>query len=129
MRVKVLLADDSEIARRAVRRILTTHPAIDLAGEASTYAQVLQKAKELNPHVIVMDLRVLQACKERYDELRPQLNEGSRLLAISVYLGDDTKAFADKCGAEVLVDKMNLFHELVPTIILLGWPTGSVAVA
>jgi DNA-binding NarL/FixJ family response regulator len=36
--IKVLLADDSDVARRAIRRLLEENPMIELVGEADSFA-------------------------------------------------------------------------------------------
>jgi chemotaxis response regulator CheB len=58
MPIKVLLADDTELIRRAIRRILVSRPEIELVGEAIDFAQALQMKDQLQPEVIIMDLYV-----------------------------------------------------------------------
>jgi DNA-binding NarL/FixJ family response regulator len=63
MPVKVLLADDSEMMRQAIRRLLTSEPEIEIVGEVSDLAETIQKARELEPHVVVVDLGVVKKAK------------------------------------------------------------------
>jgi chemotaxis response regulator CheB len=42
MPIRVLLADDAELIRRAIRRVLENHPEIQLVGEASDFAQAIE---------------------------------------------------------------------------------------
>jgi DNA-binding NarL/FixJ family response regulator len=49
MRVKVLLADDAEVMSKAIRRLLSECEDISLVGEAATFSETVQKAKELLP--------------------------------------------------------------------------------
>jgi DNA-binding NarL/FixJ family response regulator len=118
MPVKVLLADDSEMMRQAIRRLLDQEPHIDLVGEVSDFAGTIQLARDLKPHVVVMDLRVVK----KYDvdplEAKTQLTrEALPLLAISTWNDDEAEALAESLGAVTLLDKMNLHHELVPAIM------------
>jgi DNA-binding NarL/FixJ family response regulator len=118
MPIKVLLADDSEMMRQAIRRLLERETEIDLVGEVSGFAETIQLAKELKPHVIVMDLRVVKKYDVNPVEAKTQLTrEDSRLLAISVWNNDEAEAVAESLGAVALLDKMNLHHELVPAIM------------
>ncbi len=56
--VRVLICDDHLIVREGLRLILETEAGFDLVGEASDGAQAIELAAELNPDVILMDLRM-----------------------------------------------------------------------
>jgi DNA-binding NarL/FixJ family response regulator len=58
MCVNVLLADDAEVVRKAIRKLLSERKDIKVVGEAATFPEVLQKATELKPDVIVIDLHI-----------------------------------------------------------------------
>jgi DNA-binding NarL/FixJ family response regulator len=47
MCVKVLLADDAEVVRKAIRSLLIGCEDIRLVGEAATFSETAQKAQEL----------------------------------------------------------------------------------
>lgn len=54
-KIKVLLVDDHSLVRRGFRRMLEDEPDITVVGEAGDGAQAVQLARELTPHVVVMD--------------------------------------------------------------------------
>ena len=54
--IRVLLADDHQLMRQGVRRILEGESDIQVIGEASDGLEVQQMAHELNPDVILMDV-------------------------------------------------------------------------
>jgi two-component system chemotaxis response regulator CheB len=56
MPIKVLVADDSDIVRRAIRQLFQEHPEIELVGEATGFEETIQMTNDLRPHVIVMDV-------------------------------------------------------------------------
>lgn len=56
-RIKVLLADDTLIAREGWKRILETTKDIEVVGEAKTAVEVHRKVKELKPDILLMDLK------------------------------------------------------------------------
>ena len=56
-RIKVLLADDTLIAREGWKKILETAKDIEVIGEAKTAAETQRKEKELGPHILLMDLK------------------------------------------------------------------------
>src|SRR3989475_3838686 len=57
-RISVLLADDSLIVREGLRALLGTTDDLDVVGVAGDYAELVARAEELGPHVIVTDIRM-----------------------------------------------------------------------
>ena len=113
MCVRVFLADDAEVVRRAIRSLLSEREGIKVVGEAATFPEVLQKTTELKPDVIVLDLHMADGEKER-------LPAGPKLLAISFANDDEAKATAASIGVAKLLDKMQLASELIPAILELA---------
>jgi NarL family two-component system response regulator YdfI len=58
MAIRLLIADDHLIVRDGLRLIFETNPDFDLVGEASDGAEAIKLAAELQPDVILMDLRM-----------------------------------------------------------------------
>ena len=56
--IRVLVADDHRLTRRALKNILTTAPDMDVVAEAANAEEVFEKAKELQPDVIVLDINM-----------------------------------------------------------------------
>lgn len=56
-KTRVLIADDTLIAREGWKRILETASDIQVVGEALSAAETLRKVKELMPDVLLMDLK------------------------------------------------------------------------
>ena len=54
--IRVLLADDHQLLRQGVRRLLEGELGIQVVGEASDGLEVQRMAKELQPDVILMDV-------------------------------------------------------------------------
>ncbi len=54
--IRVLLADDHSLFRRGVAAALADQPDIQVVGEAADGLQAVSKARELNPHVVLMDI-------------------------------------------------------------------------
>lgn len=54
--MRVLIVDDHPVLRRGVRTILLGHPNCDLCGEAVDGKDAIEKARELKPDVIIMDI-------------------------------------------------------------------------
>lgn len=116
MPIKVLLADDTELIRRAIRRVLDNHPEIELVGEASDFAQAIEMKKRLRPDVLITDLYMPNESKIPIEQLKELLNHESCVVAISVWVDDDAKNLAKSLGAFRLLDKMDVGNSLVTTI-------------
>lgn len=58
--VRVLLADDHGLLRKGVRSVLSQDPEIVVVGEAADGADAVKLARELAPHVVVIDIAMAQ---------------------------------------------------------------------
>lgn len=56
--IRVLIADDHEVVRDGLRLILETEEDFQVVGEAADGAQAVQLTGELQPQVVLMDLRM-----------------------------------------------------------------------
>lgn len=117
MRIKVLLADDQELIRRAIRSLLTEDPEIELVGEATNFAETVQMASGLQPQVVVLDLHMKGDKDIAPLAIKSQLIiKDALVVGISFWNDHETKQLAQSFGATVLLDKVDLAITLVPTI-------------
>jgi two-component system response regulator DesR len=117
MTISVLLADDNEIVRRVIAALLKSDPEIELVAESVSFAQTMEIVSKLHPQIIVQDVHMGDEHAVTPSQLKSGLI-GSRLLAISIWKDDGTKALAEALGAATLLDKANLATELIPAIKL-----------
>jgi two-component system response regulator NreC len=87
--VRILIADDHTLVRQGIRLLLETQPDLQVIGEASDGAQVVQLALELHPDVVIMDLAMpnmdgLAATREIKRVL-----PATQILALTMHEGDD----------------------------------------
>lgn len=80
--IKVLLADEAELMRRAIRFVLGQDEGIRTVGEASSLEAAIQKATELDPHVMVLDLNMANRNGAPLTEVKSLLN-GAKILGIT----------------------------------------------
>jgi len=115
--ITVLIAEDKAVTRDAIRRVLALESEIKIAGEAEDFNQTLRMAADLNPQVILMDINMPFRTDLTAFEMRNIVaKNGSRLLAMSFSIDDETKELAKTFGAQRLLDKMRLFDQLIPGI-------------
>jgi DNA-binding NarL/FixJ family response regulator len=56
--VRVLIADDQQLVRTGLRMILDAEPDIDVVGEAANGREAVAMTRELQPDVVLMDIRM-----------------------------------------------------------------------
>jgi DNA-binding NarL/FixJ family response regulator len=56
--IRVVIADDHHLVRSGLRGMLDVHDDLDVVGEAEDGAAALTAARELDPDVVVMDIRM-----------------------------------------------------------------------
>jgi DNA-binding NarL/FixJ family response regulator len=122
VQVRVLLADDSDIIRKSIRGLLLSQPQLHLVGEARDFPEAIRLAKELQPHVVVMDLHMPNPSGSGTPDLKFHLRPTVRLLAISASNDQDSKNLAHALGADTFLDKMDLYDKLIPAILHLASP-------
>jgi DNA-binding NarL/FixJ family response regulator len=121
MCIRVLLADDTAVMRKAIRSVLGHEPEIEVVGEAANFAQTLSLTRKFKPQVVILDLHMPDS-----SHLTPMnISEGLRayqasVLAISVWNDEDTRILAQSYGATTLLDKMLIGKELIPAVMKLG---------
>ena len=54
--LNILIIDDEAPARDRLRRLVAAIPGCEVAGEAASAAEALERIKELNPHVLLLDI-------------------------------------------------------------------------
>ncbi|MBV9790260.1 MAG: response regulator transcription factor [Chloroflexi bacterium] len=116
MAIRVVLADDHSVVRKGVREFLEEEPDIDVIGEASDGLQAVQLATELQPDVIVMDIKMPQLsgvdATKRIRSAAPKV----RVLALTAY-DDDPYIFGLlEAGASGYVLKTAESSELIRAI-------------
>jgi chemotaxis response regulator CheB len=125
MSIRVLLADDSDVMRRAIRGLLAERPDIELVGEANDFTQTVEMTNEFQPQVIVMDLNMKNDAMTLSD-VKARLNDcDARVVAISFSNDETAQTLANKFGAVTLLDKMELADKLIPTIKKFSSPTAT----
>ena len=113
LKTRVLVADDHAVVRRGVRGILGAEPDFEVIGEAQDGAEAVAAARELEPHLVVMDVSMprmtgLQASRELARQA-PDV----RVVMLSMH--DDEQYFFEAlaAGASGYVLKSAVDRELV----------------
>jgi len=114
---KVLLADESDIMRAAMRQILAVEPSIEIVGEAQSFLEAIQMVADIKPEVLLYDLYLPEGRNFAPDFVRALLRSVPHTLVLSLSNDPEAKALAAGYGAEALLDKRNLSGNMIPAIM------------
>jgi PAS domain S-box-containing protein len=114
--MRILIVDDHEVVRRGVRSLLLTHPEFDICGEAVNGHDAIDKAKELKPDVIVMDISMPQLNGLEATRLVRGILPETEVLILSQHDSPEMIRQAFNAGARGYVVKSSIAQQL-PTAI------------
>jgi DNA-binding NarL/FixJ family response regulator len=115
-RIRVLIADDHEVVRHGLRRFLDVVEDFEVVGEAENGLVAIDRAKELRPDVIVMDVVMPELDGIGATEaLREQASE-VKVLALSTFSDDDHVLPTLAAGASGFLTKDTRPEEIAQAI-------------
>lgn len=97
---RVLIVDDSELARRAIRTVLAESPAFEVISEAGDAETGIARVRELAPDLVLMDLRMPRL--GGLEAIRTIKEEFPATVVVVLSVSDDPQDFfeAMRCGAQ-----------------------------
>ena len=103
--IRVLIADDHALVREGLRAVLGSEPDIEVVGEAATGEEVVERAIEIRPDVILMDIQMpglngIEATR-RILEVDPHVG----VVVLTMFEDDDSVFSAMRAGARGYVLK------------------------
>jgi DNA-binding NarL/FixJ family response regulator len=116
LKLSILLVDDHPIVRQGLKTLLEGHSGWEVIGEASDGAEAVEKAKDLNPDVMVLDVTMprmngLEACR-----LLRQERPGLEILFVTQHDSPQMMREALEAGARGYVVKSNAARDLLAAV-------------
>jgi DNA-binding NarL/FixJ family response regulator len=105
MRLKIVIADDHQLMRCALRTVLSADPGVEVVGEAESGRQALDVIARMSPDIALLDVRMpgLDGLAV-LDEVR-QRHPSVRVIMVSALEQDEVVHAAFKRGAAAFVLK------------------------
>jgi two-component system response regulator YesN len=113
---RILIAEDRESMRTALKAIFVMRPDWVVCGEAQDAKEVVEKARELNPDLIVMDFKMHHSdgLTAASDILR--LMPAIPIVMFTLYKTDELEAAAKMVGIRCVVGKEDGVRTLLRAI-------------
>ncbi|TET13392.1 MAG: response regulator transcription factor [Dehalococcoidia bacterium] len=115
-KIRVLIVDDHALLREGIRSLLASHDDLEVVGEAADGREAIEKARELVPDVVLMDVAMplmdgLEATR-RISGDNPEV----KVIILTQYDKKEYLLSGLKSGARGCLPKKVLAHELVAAI-------------
>jgi DNA-binding NarL/FixJ family response regulator len=113
---RIILVDDHEVVRLGLKALLERHPHFEVVGEASSSREAIELVSNIQPDVVVMDVRLpgtsgIEACEEITRRFPT-----TRVIMLTSYAEDEMLFSAIRAGASGYILKQiggdDLIHAL-----------------
>ncbi len=106
--LRILIADDHEVARQGIRSLLESHPGWEVCGEAKHGRETVELASRMNPDLILLDIGMPNL--NGLEAARQILAASPEIAILILTMHDSIKscekffgpALADSCSSPIL---------------------------
>jgi DNA-binding NarL/FixJ family response regulator len=117
--IRIIIADDHQIVRQGLRVLIEKEPDMEVVGEAEDGQATVSLAKELHPHIVLMDIKMpdlngIEATRQILTDM-PDV----KIIALSMYPDQRFVMNMLKSGARGYLLKDSAFEELAQAIRLV----------
>lgn len=116
MSIRILIADDHQIFRQGLKALIEKEPDMEVVAEAEDGNKALALAREVRPHVIIMDVSMpelngIEATRQIIAEA-----PGAKIIALSMHTSHQFVIGMFKAGVHSYLLKECAFEELIQAI-------------
>jgi DNA-binding NarL/FixJ family response regulator len=112
----ILIVDDSPLIRRSLRNLLERRPQWKVCGEAENGQDAIEKAQQLHPDLIVIDLAMPVLNGIEASKVLKQLMPATPLVMFTTFTDTHIKEEALAAGVQAVIDKTEGPTNLVNSI-------------
>ena len=114
--LRILVAEDHPLFRKGMISLLSSVPEFEVVGEAATGEEAVERAADLQPDVILMDLQMPEVNGIEATRRILQESPSVRILIVTLFEDDDSVFMALRAGARGYVLKDADEEEMVHAI-------------
>lgn len=103
--IKVLVADDHDLVRTGIVRMLEDADSIDVVAEAANGEEALRLCKQLNPNIVLMDIRMPGIGGMAATKKIVAYDSGIKVIALTAHAEDPFPAKLLQAGAMGFITK------------------------
>jgi DNA-binding NarL/FixJ family response regulator len=127
MTIRVILADDQPLVRAGLRRLIDQAAGIDVAGEAGTGAEAVALVRDVDPDVVVMDIRMPGMDGIEATGLITAAGARARVLVLTTFDDDDYVYGALRAGASGFLVKDMALEDILVAIRVVAAGDATIA--
>ncbi len=117
-RIRVLIADDRPPSRNGLRALMASWPAVEAVYEAADGLEALQLTEDLQPDVVLMDVRM--PVMDGLEAIRLLKSRWPDIKVIALSMSDGYRADALTAGADGFLTKGCPTKDLLDTVSRIG---------
>jgi PAS domain S-box-containing protein len=114
--LRILIVDDHEVIRRGLRSLLSSRSEWQVCGEAVNGVEGVQKASELRPDLVLMDMSMPEMGGVEATKIIRQELPKTKVIIVSQNDPEVTRRQTQNLGTAGFVAKANLSRDLLKTI-------------
>ncbi len=115
-KIRVLIADDHHLVRAGIAALLRNEKDIQVVGEAESGLDAMEKAKTLNPHIVLMDISMPNMDGIEATHRITHGDKPAKVLVLSQYEHEEYIKRVMQSGASGYLLKNTVFDELIRAI-------------
>jgi DNA-binding NarL/FixJ family response regulator len=114
--IRIVLVDDHEVARRALRSVLSSNPNLEVVGEAVEGREAIRKVGELRPDIVLLDISLPDISGIEAAPSIREVSPESRIIFVSQHISIPLAKDALQGGAYGYVVKSDAGLDLLAAI-------------
>ena len=116
LKQKILIAEDHAILREGLRALLSGTPELEIVGEAEDGQEAISLARQLKPHLVLMDLTMPNINGTEAMRAIKRHNPAIKIIALTVHKSEEYVRATLDAGAVGYVLKDDTHHDLLTAI-------------